>query len=99
MLDIDKIESNPQAAEFCKAYLSVEPVRRMLLGRNVYGEAIANSIEVGFFIDDYTSDTEFLGKPIIKTEQIPGDALVVSTLLGKTFKRRKEATGNRSEAS
>lgn len=83
MLDVSKIENHPQAVAFCEAYLHIEPEKRMLLGRNIYGKGIADFIEVGSFIDDFTDETEFHGKPVIKSKDIPDDALVVSTLLGR----------------
>ena len=90
MLIVDKIKSNPQAVEFCEAFAHAEPEKRMLLGRNVYGRGIANYIEVGSFIDDFTDEVEFLGKPVIKSKDIPEDALVVSTLLGRPLTGEKK---------
>lgn len=89
MLVVDEIKINPLSDEFCRDYLQSKPEHRLLLGRNVYAEGIASLIEVGGFIDDYTDETEFLGKPIIKSEAIPPDALVVSTLLGKPLSGEK----------
>ena len=90
MLVVDEIESNSHAVEFCKAYLHAEPRNRLVLGRSVYAKDIANLIEVGSFIDDYTDEAEFLGKPVIKSKDIPADALVVSTLLGRPFAGEKK---------
>lgn len=90
MLTVDEIENNSQAAGFCEAYLHAEPEKRMLLGRNIYGKGIADYIEVGSFIDDFTDETEFHGKPVIKSKDIPEDALVVSTLLGRPLAGEKK---------
>ena len=89
MLAIDKIKSNSHAVEFCEEYIKSEPEKRMLLGRNIYAKAIADLIEVGAFIDDYTDDAEYLGKPIIKSNDIPEGTLVVSTLLGRPLAGEK----------
>lgn len=83
MLEVKNIKINPHAAAFCKLFFDASPQKRMLLGRNIYGENIAKVIEIGSFVDDFTEDTEFLGKPVIKSKDIPTDALVVSTLLGR----------------
>jgi len=90
MLDVDKIENNSQSVGFCEAYLHAEPKYRLILGRNEYAKDIADLIEVGSFIDDYTDEAEFLGKPVIKSKDIPLDALVVSTLLGRPLAGEKK---------
>jgi FkbM family methyltransferase len=89
MFDFEEIIENPLAVEFCEEFLSATPNKRLLLGRNIYAKGIAELIEVGAFIDDYTDETEYLGKPVIKSKDLPVDALVVSTLLGKPFAGKK----------
>lgn len=83
MLDVNNVKINSLAVDFCEAYLHAETENRILLGRNIYAEGIAELLEIGAFVDDYTDEAEFLGKPVIKSKDIPKDALVVSTLLGK----------------
>ena len=90
MLDVDKMRNNSQAVAFCEAYLNSEPKNRLILGRNEYAKDIAELIEVGAFIDDYTDNVEFLGKPVIKSINISTDALVVSTLLGRPLAGEKK---------
>jgi len=90
MLAVNEIEDNPQADAFCEAFMYADIDKRMLLGRNIYAEGIAGLVEVGSFIDDYTDDTEFLGRPVIKSKDISGDVLVVSTLLGRPLSGEKK---------
>lgn len=81
-LDLN-IHKNPLAKSFCKAFMSAPVEKRLILGRNTYGEAIARKVEIGGFVDDFTTETHFLDKPVIHSDGIPADALVVSSLLGK----------------
>ncbi|OQY44546.1 MAG: hypothetical protein B6247_30080 [Candidatus Parabeggiatoa sp. nov. 2] len=75
-----KYQPNIQAINFCKEFLDANPKKRYILGRNEYAKSIANQIEVKAFIDDFTRDVTYLGKSIIKTEDIPSDGLVVVTV-------------------
>jgi len=79
-LVIDKFEEDAQAIKYCQEFLTAKPENRYVFGRNDCAKNIADLLDVGFFIDDFTEETEYLGKPIIKTEAIPLDALVVETV-------------------
>jgi len=52
-----------------------------VLGRNEYAASIANCVDINGFIDDFTSETEFLGKPIVKMNNIPQESMVVSAVI------------------
>ncbi len=83
-LDIENHSYNEVAQIFCDDFLSgVSP--RYILGRNEYASSIAQAIDVDGFIDDYTQDIEFLGRPIIRIEAVPRNALVVSAVVGRPF--------------
>ena len=82
MLKFTKQEENSSAIEFCQQFLSGLPSNRGIFGRNDYAKSIADLVDVSFFVDDFTDEKQYLGKPIIGTEEIPKNALVVSTLLG-----------------
>ena len=89
MLAVDEIETNTKSIEFCQAYLQAESKKRMILGRNECAKGIADLIDVAAFIDDYTDEIEYLGKPVIKSNDIPVDALVVSSLIGRPWAGEK----------
>ncbi|WP_417383343.1 FkbM family methyltransferase [Gimesia sp.] len=55
---------------------------RYILGRNQWARSVAEQIEVDGFIDEFTEDQFFLGKPIIHLNLIPGNAIVLSTIVG-----------------
>ena len=85
-----KIAKNPRSLEFCTDFLNAETKDRLILGRNSYGRGIAEKIEIGAFIDDFTFETEYLNKPVIKSSEIPKSGLVVSSLLGKPLSGEKK---------
>lgn len=95
MVDIHKIEPNLQAVEFCREFLGAKPEKRFIFGRNEYAKSIVNLIEVGAFIDDFTAEASYLGKPIIKISEIPSNSLVISTLLGRPLTARKRLSDAR----
>ncbi|MBV1931826.1 MAG: FkbM family methyltransferase [Porticoccaceae bacterium] len=97
-LIIDSYADNESARIFCDDFLhGAGP--RYIFGRNEYASSIARAINIDGFIDDYTDDPEFQGKPIVDIEEIPKDALVVSAVvLGRplTAQSRLKRCGVRS---
>lgn len=94
MFVVDKFEEDVQAVKFCQKFLDARPEKRYVFGRNEYAKSIADLVDVNFFIDDFTEETEFLGKPIIKTDDIPLDALVVvAVALGRPLTVEKKLLG------
>ena len=93
MLNINEKTANPQAVDFCKDFVGAEPRRRFIFGRNEYAEGVSNRVEVHAFVDDFTSDTSYLGRPIIRTEEVPTGSLVVSAVvLGRPLTAEKRLT-------
>lgn len=72
-----------RAKNFCNEFITALPEKRYIFGRNNYGERIAEKLDIAAFVDDFTHESKHMGKPIIKTADIPPDGLVISTLLGK----------------
>ena len=77
MLNIFNIKDDVTAIDFCKQFSNSKPQNRCVFGRNEYAKSIAEVIDVSCFVDDFTEEKEYLGKPIIKTKNIPVDSLVV----------------------
>ena len=61
--------------------LSTDRVSTYILGRNKYAESVDGVIAADGFVDDYTPDREFLGKPVIRMEQLPRESIVVSCVV------------------
>lgn len=83
-LIVDDYEDDEAARAFCDDFLH-GPTPSYIFGRNEYAESIAGAAEVDGFIDDFTDELEFLGKPIVRIEDVPQDALVVSVVIGRAF--------------
>jgi FkbM family methyltransferase len=83
MLLEENIVKNKNSKGFCKEFLEIQPEKRFVLGTNIYAQGIANNIEISGYVDDFTSDSEYMGKPVIKSSELPEDAMVVSSLLGR----------------
>ncbi len=81
MLTISPENHYPEAIEFCKLFLHEKIRPRYIMGRNEYADSIVQYIDVTGFIDDFTDETEHLGKPILKTQKISPDSLVVSAVI------------------
>ena len=81
MLTIYPEKEYPDAVEFCKLFLREKTRPRYVLGRNEYAVSIAMNVDIDGFIDDFTKETEFLGKPILKMSEVPPKSMVVSSVI------------------
>ena len=71
---------NAPARQFCDDFFSGS-AKRFVFGRNVYAESIASVVRIDAFVDDFTTEREYLGRPVIRAEEIPADGLVVSVVV------------------
>ena len=71
--------------------------QRYLFGRNEHSLALSKVIEFDGFIDDYAEpNVHWNGKPVVKLDAIPKDAIVVNCVLAirpKTAERRIRTSG------
>jgi len=85
----------PEAIEFCDLFLHEKTRPRYVLGRNEYAASIAKCVDIDGFIDDFTNETEYLEKPLLKTAEIAKDSLVVSAVvLGRPLIALKNLQNN-----
>jgi len=82
MLTLRPIHENLKAKSFCHEFIHSERPK-YVFGRNAWAKSIADHINIDGFIDDFTKETEYLGKPIVPIDEIPHDALVVTAVIGK----------------
>ena len=66
---------------FFDRWMSASGVRKYVLGRNKYAASVSRAVEVEAFIDDFTNDQTYLGRPVIRMSQLPHDCLVVSCVV------------------
>ena len=53
--------------------------RRFVLGRNEHSEELSRAIDIDGFVDDFAeSDTVWNGKPVLRGEDVPKNAIVVN---------------------
>ena len=71
----------PEKARLCDELLSAPRRPVFVLGRNKYAERVARQVIVEGFIDDFTSDSTYLGRPITRMNELPKEALVVSCVV------------------
>ncbi len=71
----------PEAVDFCRRFVCDQTKPRYVLGRNEYAVSIAQCVDIDGFIDDFTTETEFLGKPILKMDDVPKNSMVVSAVI------------------
>ena len=66
------------ARQFCQSFVSESSHRpRILFGRNVYARELIQRYAIQGVVDDFCSDSHFEGVPVIRSTQIPCDALVL----------------------
>jgi FkbM family methyltransferase len=83
MLNIWPTKTDAAAIKFCSNFIHSQGPK-YIFGINQFAESIANHVDVTGFIDDFTSETEWLQKPIIRTKDVEHDALVVvAVIMGK----------------
>lgn len=77
-----KIESKPvteKQKQFYQDFLE-GGVPRYIFGTNEYAASIGEVIAVDGYIDDFTKDLIFKGKPVLRLDDIPDNAMVVSAV-------------------
>lgn len=93
---IDTFPEDERARIFCETFLNASVGSRYVFGRNTWAESIAQQIEIEAFVDDFSADSTFCSKPIIRSQDLPDNAKVVSAVvLGRplTAKRRISEAG------
>jgi FkbM family methyltransferase len=74
----------PVAIEKCRIFerlRSSNPARLFVLGRNKYAKSIVHNFDVEGFVDDYTDEQKYMGRPIIRMSSLPSDCVVVSCVV------------------
>lgn len=76
ILDVKRATA-ARAEAFCEAYRAGGRPR-FVFGRNKYAASVAANVDLDGFIDDFTTEQTFCGKPIVKLDALPADALIVN---------------------
>jgi FkbM family methyltransferase len=91
-------EREALARRFCSEFLAAGGPPKYVFGRNVYGAAIAARVDLAGFVDDFTTDAWFHDRPVVKSTDLPKDALVLVASGGRplTVRRQLRALGLRN---
>jgi len=81
MFQLDAPPATPAQQKMLRRLLTTGGLPIYALGRNAYAANVAKGVELAGFIDDYTSETSFLGKPVVRMEAVPTAAFVVSCVV------------------
>lgn len=77
---LSKPEFSSTQIEWVRDFVN-RPGNRYVLGRSPEGISIARAVDIDGFIDDFTSERSFLGKPCLRLGEIPADARIVSAVV------------------
>lgn len=78
---IDLENDQRLARMFCEEFLRVGQRPRWILGTNFWADSIAKVADVDGFINDFAPGTSHRGKPVVRMEAVPKNALVVSAVV------------------
>ena len=95
MLRVDPCQERPDAIEFCELFVKGCGRPRYVMGRDEYARSIGDHVDIDRYIDDYTDEVEFAGKPVVSADAIPENSMVVTALFAKpmTGRRRLNRSG------
>lgn len=78
------------AKQFCIEFCEGNLQPKYILGRNIYAESVARHVKIDGFIDDFTSDNQYLGFPVVKLADVPKSALVLNVAGGRPLSAQKK---------
>jgi hypothetical protein len=84
----EPVEIRPEIAQAVDVFMK-QPQRRFLFGATPYAEGIASLISVQAVIDDRVTAAEFNGLPVLRSDDIPANAVVIATTLGRPASARR----------
>jgi FkbM family methyltransferase len=67
---------------FCDEFIKNEN-NRYVFGCNQWGQSIAEKIDICAFVDDLTDKKFYCGKPVLRSNDLPKTAMVVSAIVGE----------------
>ncbi|MCM8796075.1 MAG: FkbM family methyltransferase [Candidatus Omnitrophica bacterium] len=82
--------------ELCSLFRENNNIPKFIYGINEYALSIIEKCEISGFIDDFREEKEFMGKPILRLEEVPKDSIIISAIVGIipiTIKKRLQKAG------
>jgi FkbM family methyltransferase len=81
MLDLTETVVAPAKAELFGRLMSGSGPCVYVVGRNKYAQRVSRVVPVEGYVDDFTDEKMYLGKPVIRMAELPRDCLVVSCVV------------------
>jgi FkbM family methyltransferase len=75
-----QLSQKAHAAAFYTEFFSNTQHNRYVMGINQFADAVDNITNLNGFIDEYTTATEYRGKPVIQLNEVPPGSMVISTV-------------------
>lgn len=73
----DQTSQRIKALDFCKKFTSDSSQPKYILGQNIYSASLQTLIDIDGIVDDYATNSQCNGVKIIKSSEIPKNALVL----------------------
>lgn len=89
------LRTDAEKRMWIEKYVAAES-RRYIFGCNEWGRSVAQVLQITAFVDDFTTGASFAEVPIIKSHELPPDAMVLSVVsVGRplTVRDHLERTG------
>lgn len=84
MLNIVNVPTDTEKAAKVHTFLNTTRPK-YILGRNIRASAVAAHVAIDGFIDDFAQEATFMGKPVLKTADVPLQAIVLITSICNPF--------------
>jgi FkbM family methyltransferase len=79
LIEVKDEERNRQRAiDFCAEFRGTNHRQKFVFGCTSYAHDILKGVEINGFVDDRFQQPSFLGKPVIRSAELPSSALVVA---------------------
>lgn len=78
----DSFQKDFYAVFFCEKFLHGKSLR-YVFGCNEWASSIAEYVDLDGFVDDFIDAAIFCGKPVINSQLLPDNAMVVSAIVGE----------------
>jgi FkbM family methyltransferase len=75
-----QLSQKAHAAAFHAEFFGNTTQKRYVLGINEFADEVAKRAKLDGFIDEYTTASEYRGKPVLKLNQVPAGSMVISTV-------------------
>jgi len=94
MFTLKSAEVSESSRKIFDRLISPDSGPNFVLGRNKYAQSVAEVLKVDGFIDDYTEEREYLGKPLLRMSELPKNCIVISCVVDASPLVARKRLGN-----